>query len=220
MVNGASFRPGPVAAGELITIRGSGLGPADGVLSMWAFLGLVTTSLGGTEARFDGTRSVLLFAQDERVDAVVPLDTAGKETPPLLEVTWRDATPFSAPVAVTPVAPGIFIQSPADEGEGGAALLNPDGSMNSAGNPSPRGDGQIVRVWATGIARFAAADVTARIGDVDARVTYAGASPLQASGIYEVDIEVPAAAPSGPAVPLLIAINGFYSQPNVTMAVQ
>jgi len=60
--------------------------------------------------------------------------------------------------------------------------------------------------------------VTAKIGDLDAEVSYSGLAP-GFTGLYQVNVRVPDAVPAGATVPLVISINGRTSPP-VTIAVQ
>jgi uncharacterized protein (TIGR03437 family) len=57
-----------------------------------------------------------------------------------------------------------------------------------------------------------------RLGGAPAEVLYSGLAPGFV-GLYQVDVQVPAAAPSGSAVPLELSIGGAVSNV-VTIAVQ
>jgi uncharacterized protein (TIGR03437 family) len=54
IVNAASFRAGPVAPGEIITIFGTGFGPAD------------------TRVLFDGTPARMIYTVENQLSVIVP----------------------------------------------------------------------------------------------------------------------------------------------------
>ncbi len=56
------------------------------------------------------------------------------------------------------------------------------------------------------------------LGGVEAPVAFAGMSP-QFVAVYQVNVTVPADAPTGDAVPLIIEIGGKKSRDDVTIAV-
>jgi uncharacterized protein (TIGR03437 family) len=132
--------------------------------------------------------------------------------------------------------PGIYTLNQAGTGPG--ATLNQDGvTVNGPGKPAAKGsvvsvymtgegqttpggaDGAIIPSDATGLKKPNLA-VTATIGDVAAKVTYAGSAPGIVSGVMQVNVEIPANAPSGGAVPLVITVGTTPSQSLVTVAVQ
>jgi uncharacterized protein (TIGR03437 family) len=77
VVNGASQVGGPVSPGEIVTISGSNFGSGGLVSNPVDVNGYVTTSLGGTQALFDGVAAPLLSAQAGQVTAVVPYEVSG-----------------------------------------------------------------------------------------------------------------------------------------------
>jgi uncharacterized protein (TIGR03437 family) len=240
VLNAASLRPGPVAPGELVAIKASGLGPAQGVEFTPNAAGGVDPLLAGSSAYFGATAGPVLYAHDQQVNAVAPWGIAGQQNF-TLQMDYNGTKPFSAPVSVTAVSPGIFIKYSTGEGEGNGAIINQDGTINGPESPDrpahPAPRGSIVAIWGTGggVTTPAGVDgeqvkddgykipldtVSTRIGGITAKVTYAGGAPLLVSGVVQINVEVPADAPSGAAVPVQISIQGFNSQPNVTMAVQ
>ena len=62
------------------------------------------------------------------------------------------------------------------------------------------------------------ADPTVTIGSQAAAVSFSGLAPGFV-GLYQVNVAVPADAPSGDAIPLVLTINGVQSN-TVTLAVQ
>jgi uncharacterized protein (TIGR03437 family) len=59
---------------------------------------------------------------------------------------------------------------------------------------------------------------TVTIGDVPATVLFSGLAPTYV-GLYQINAQVPATAPSGDTVPLLVSIGGATAN-TVTIAVQ
>ena len=53
------------------------------------------------------------------------------------------------------------------------------------------------------------AAVSVQIGGVDAQVSYAGESPGLVSGALQINVQVPASAPAGNAVPMVLQISGL-----------
>ena len=62
--------------------------------------------------------------------------------------------------------------------------------------------------------------VTATIGGIAANVSYAGEAPDKTSGLQQINIRVPANAPTGPSVAIILTVNGVSSQSGATLAVQ
>ncbi|HXI41833.1 MAG TPA: hypothetical protein VNH83_17745, partial [Bryobacteraceae bacterium] len=78
-----------------------------------------------------------------------------------------------------------------------------DGSITSAAVlPKPIGK---VAVW---------------IGGVQAEVQYAGAAPDLVAGVLQVNARIPIGIATGPDVPILLDVDGFKSQADLTLAVQ
>ena len=74
-------------------------------------------------------------------------------------------------------------------------------------------------VIATGL-KTPVANVTATVGGVPATVVYAGTSPGIVNGVMQVNVTIPAGAPSGNTVPIVITVGTVSSQAGVTLAIQ
>lgn len=229
IVNGASFRQGPVAPGQIVSVFGSGMGPAVGVGARLNHAGLVDNSLSGTRVLFDGVAAPLFFARADQVNAVVPYAAYGKTSVTVLaEYNGTQTRAITMPVA--PAAPGLFTIG---SGSGQAALLNEDGSVNSAANPARKGT--VVVLYATGEGQTSPTGVdgklalppypvpvlpvTVTIGDVDAEIVYKGAAP-GFTGLFQVNARVPQNAASSNTAPVVLTVGGISSQPGVTLAVR
>jgi hypothetical protein len=68
----------PFAAGQIISIYGSQLGPVAGSGLQLGLGEVVTTSSGGTQVLFNGTAGPILYAGATQVNAVIPCESAGR----------------------------------------------------------------------------------------------------------------------------------------------
>ncbi len=125
--NAASGTAGTVAPGEIVTLRGYGLGPATAAV---ASSQAPVDQLGGTQVTFGGVAAPIFSAQSQQVTVQVPWEIAG-QTSTEVAVTYNGGPPAgssaSAPVVVAAAAPGIF------------AVANSDGTLNSPSNPAKAG---------------------------------------------------------------------------------
>jgi uncharacterized protein (TIGR03437 family) len=134
-------------------------------------------------------------------------------------------------VSVAQTNPGLFTLDASGQGPG--AVLNENGSVNSAEAPAPRGT--IVTIFGTGqgltdppweedeLAEEPFPEpvnpVAITIGGKMAEILYAGAAPGLA-GLVQINARVPTDVPPGEAVPVLVTIGDDTSQTGVTIAVQ
>ncbi len=231
VVNGASWQAGAVAPGEIVTLTGTGLGPAT-LVSFHIVDGQFTNTLAETQVLFDNIPAPLIYVHDRQASAIVPYAVAGTgET--RVEVQYRGARSSAVRAPVAGSAPGIFTAD--STGRGPGAILNQDYTVNAAGNPAVRGS--VVLIYATGEGetdpqvadgRLASAEelprprlpVEVKIGGAEAEVLYAGAAPGLVVGLLQVNVRVPEGAPSGNAVPVMLTVGTASSQPGVTMAVR
>ena len=230
-VSAASFLPGPIAPGEMVTIFGSAMASDTPAALTLNAAGLVDNELSGTRVLFDGQAAPLIYVSANQVSAVVPYALAGKPTTQLqIEYNGNQSTP--AVLQVAGAAPGLFTADSSGKGQG--AILNQDTSLNSPKTPATRGS--IVVLYATGegqttppgvdgkIAQSTLPkpnlSVSARIGGIDAEVLYAGAAPGLAAGVLQANLRIPMDVAVGDAVPIVLVVGGIASQPGVTLAVR
>lgn len=209
IVNGASFLPGPISPGEVVTLFGS----------IW------TTPV----ILFNGVPAPIIYAGQNQVNAVVPfgLDVSA---PAQVQIQQGGVIAnLSVPVAAA--SPGILTQSTTGTGPG--AILNDDYSVNSSSNPAARGS--VLQVYATGfgvlnplppdgqIATVLAtpgSSVTATIEGVAADVIYAGAAPGLINGAIQVNVQVPNNVNPNLAAAISVSMGGFTTQPGVTVSIR
>lgn len=220
VVNGANFESGPVAPGEIVTIRGSGLGPVEGAIYAVDNSGRVGDSLGGTQVLFDRTAAPILFAQAGQINTVVPYGVDGQAVTAIqVERAGQRSNTFTLTVAEA--APAIFTLSATGSGQG--AILNRDLSVNSPSNPAARGS--TVAIYATGEGQTEPPGVdglvaplrlplpqprlpvNVTIGGVEAEVVYAGGAPGLLAGVVQVNARVPIGITPGDAVEVKFVVG-------------
>lgn len=228
--NGASFLPTSVAPGQIISIRGSGMGPPTGIGTVLDISGLVDTLLAGTRVLFDGMAAPVLYASDGQVVAIVPYAIAGEKTTNLrLEFQGAISPAFNLEVA--PAAPGLFTADSSGHGQG--AILDQDFSPNSAVAPAEKGS--VIAIYGTGEGqtdppgidgliiddtwRTPVLPVSVTIGGQPAEVLYAGSAPGLVAGVLQVDARIPDGIDSSAQVPVILTVGATSSAPGVTVAV-
>jgi uncharacterized protein (TIGR03437 family) len=134
-------------------------------------------------------------------------------------------------------APGLFTQN--SSGKGLGAILNQDYSLNGPGNPAAKGG--IVQVYLTGEGQTNPPSVTGAIttatlpppqvtpapalpikvliGGQSAVYAYAGEAPGLVAGTMQLNVQIPANAPSG-ALSIQVSIGGNISQNGVLVSVE
>ncbi len=231
IVNAASYQGASVAPGEIVVVIGSNLGPAKLAGLQQDSRGFVSTSVAGTQVLFDGVAAPLGYTEAGFVSAVVPYEVAGKSSTQV-QVVYQGQSSNPVAMPVTLVMPAIFTADNTGQGQG--AILNQDGSVNSANNPAA--PGSIVFVFGTGegqtkpggvdgqpngapAATPLAQPVTATVGGTTAKVISAGGVPGLVAGVLEVDVQIPPGAAASNSAPVVITVGGATTQANVTLAV-
>jgi len=230
VVNAASFVGGAVAAGEIVTLFGTGIGP--GTLAGLGLTpaGFLDTYIGETTVYFDSVPAPVVYASAGQTSVIVPYSVAGRaSTQMVVEYQGRRSAAVAVPVAAA--APALFSFN--SSGKGGGAFLNQDSSVNTPENPADKGS--VVVLYGTGEGqtdppgvdgRIAAAvfpkplaTIGVRIGGIAAEILYAGAAPGLVAGVLQVNARIPAEAPSG-NVPVVLSAGAATSQPDITVAVR
>jgi uncharacterized protein (TIGR03437 family) len=212
VVNGASFRPGAIAAGEIFTVFGVGFGSPTRVL-------------------FDDVAAPVLYAGEGQLSAIVPYAAAGKTTT-RLRLEYLGVASNTLSVRVAPAAPAIF--SADSSGTGPGAILNQDFTLNTAQTPADRGS--IVQIFATGEGQTLPAGVDNKVAAPplpapilpvavtvagrQATVTYAGAAPGLVAGVFQINARVPQDVTPGPSVPVTIRVGEFPGPDGITLSVR
>ena len=209
-----------------ITLKGTGLGPATGVSAPG-----MAMQLGGSSVSVGGTAAYLTYAQDGQINVLVPFRVSGLSNT-TIQVTYSGVVGNSVTVPVVASSPGIFTQQ---YGPGQAWVVNQDSTFNSASNAAPRGT--YVAFWATGqgLVNTTLADgtqptgppyptpmlpVSVALGGVTVPAANIAFDGLIYRGEVQINVLIPANAPTGSAVPLVVTIGGASSRTEATIAIQ
>jgi uncharacterized protein (TIGR03437 family) len=233
VVNGASFAQGAVAPGQLFTIFGANLGPAtltfhDDLSWDQRFIG----AINGTEVLFDGVPAAMIYTSAGQIAGVVPYAVAGK-TSTNVQVLYEGVASQGVTVSVTDSDPAFFMAPVFSKTQ--IAAINKDGSNNSSAHPEARGNTLVMFATGEGQTTPAGIDgalaitaplphpnlaVSVTIGDIAAVVDYAGAAPGEIAGVMQLNVEIPANAPTGSAVPVKLMVGTNSSPASTTIAVK
>jgi uncharacterized protein (TIGR03437 family) len=216
--NAASGAASTVAPGEIVTLRGYGLGPATAAV---ASSQAPVDQLGGTQVTFGGIAAPVFSAQSQQVTVQVPWEIAGQTSTEVVVTYNGPPAVASAPVVVGPSTPGIY------------AVANSDGTLNSPSNPAKMGG--FIAIYGTGggvtnplgitgglwpittSLPTLALPVSVSIGGTNAIVLYAGSAPTLESGYFQINVSpvfgppalpLPAAAIASSAVNLVLTVGG------------
>jgi uncharacterized protein (TIGR03437 family) len=229
VASSASYVTGTVAPGEFVTLFGSAVGPANPATPT---PGTAPKILGGTTVTFDGIPAPILYTSATQTSVQVPYGIALPQT--VLQVTRNNVSSAATSVSSVPAFPGLFTAN--SSGKGQVAALNADGSLNGPSNPALRGS--FIVLYGTGEGRTSPISVEGTItpsvqplpqplfpvsvsfSGVAGTVLYAGETPTALAGLMQINAGIPLNAPTGPAVSVLVSINGQTSPGAVTVAIQ
>jgi uncharacterized protein (TIGR03437 family) len=233
IANAASGLGSQLAPGEIISIKGSGLGPGTPV--SFTLNSLTNPTLAGVQVTFNGFSGTLLYVSSTQINVTVPYEVAGLATTTII-VTYQGIPSAGIVQPVGLASLGLFTNNAT--GTGQASVLNQNYSYNTPASPASQGS--YIAVFATGggqtnpastdgqvtplaaVPLVLASSITATIGGKPATVVYAGAAPGLVTGVVQFNIQVPTGV-SGSALPIVVTINGIaagQSQANATVAVQ
>jgi uncharacterized protein (TIGR03437 family) len=183
----------------------------------------------------------MVYASDKQTSVLVPYEVAGRLTTSVV-VEYQGVQSAPLVYSVLPAVPGIYTQNYSGSGPG--AILNQDG-VTGNGPGTPAAKGSVVSVYMTGEGQTSPAGATgaiapvnvpvpwkqtplkatATVGGLPAVVQYYGSAPGEVSGVMQVNVQIPANAPTGP-LPIVITLTdpttglSYSSQAQVTVSVQ
>lgn len=219
--NAASSQSGAVSPGEYVSIYGSSLGPATGLLSDTMLKGL-----NGVKVTFSGIEAFLTYVSAIQVNALVPYGVSGNAD---VVVSYGGMNSAKFGLSVTDSAPGIFTQQ---YGGGPAWVVNQDQTWNSDQNAASRGSTVAFFATGQGLVDPAGTDgetiaspnfpkpklpVKVLFGSVQADDPVFDA--LIYTGVLQVNVRIPDNAPTG-KISLQLKIGNATSRQDVTVVVK
>jgi uncharacterized protein (TIGR03437 family) len=118
---------GAIAAGELIAIKGTNLGPASpasGTQFTVNAQGTVNSTLAGVQVTFDNIPGTPTFVSATQINVIVPWEIAGRTTTNMV-VSFNNTQSAPFQLQVTSVSPGIYTQNATGIGQAAAVNLSP-----------------------------------------------------------------------------------------------
>jgi uncharacterized protein (TIGR03437 family) len=229
VTSAASNLTGSIAPGEIVVLYHSGIGPAQLTQFSLNQGGMAGAQLDRAQVTFNGTPAPLLYTWTTQLAAVVPYSVTGASAQVRLTFRGQTSAPFNLQVASS--SPGIFTAD--STGRGQAAVLNENGTPNSAQNPAKIGSA--ITLFATGEGQTSppgvdgkpgsqplptpVLPVTVSIGGQPAEVVSKGGAPGMVAGVMEIKARIPSGATPGNAVPVAVQVGNVSSQSGVTVAV-
>lgn len=229
VVNAASYAIGaPVAPGSIAAVFGT-----FPISSTSAFTTLpLPTTLSGISLEFSGgVETPLFFVSSGQANIQVPWQVAGQKQVSL-SATVNGQTSVAVSVNVASFAPGIF--STNSQGTGQGAIIDSSYKLADSSNPAIAGS-TFIQIYCTGLGAVSnqppsgatapssplsmtTTAPTVTVGGVSAPVQFSGLAPGYV-GLYQVNVQMPAGAPAGNSVPVVMSIGGVTSN-TVTIAVR
>lgn len=229
VTNGASSLAGPIAAGEVVVLYGSGMGPAQLTQFRLNEAGSVGAQLADTQVLFNGIPAPILYTWTTQIGAIVPYSVPGTSAQVVVSYQGRSSVPVTVPIAAS--ASGLFTIDAT--GNGQAAATNQDGSRNSAANPARLGS--VLSLYATGEGQTFPAGidgkpasqpfpqpllpVTVAIGGQAGAVLYAGGALGLLPGVMQINVRIPNGIQPGNTVPVVLQVGSVSGEAGVTIAV-
>ncbi len=210
--NAASGTAGTVAPGEIVTLRGYGIGPATAAVAPSQ---APVEQLGGTQVTFGGIAAPVFSAQSQQVTVQVPWEIAGQTSTEVVVTYDGPPAVASIPVVVATAEPGIYV------------VANSDWTLNSPSNPAKAGG--LITIYGTGggvtnppgitggLWPITASlptltlPVSVTIGGTIAMVLYAGSAPTLESGYFQINVALPSGLQASSAVKLVVTVGGSSS---------
>jgi uncharacterized protein (TIGR03437 family) len=235
VANSASYQlPGEVSAGSWVSIFGDRLADSQQLAGSAPF----PPDLAGTQVLLGETALPVLFVSANQVNVLIPYSLSSSTNHPLL-IQRDNTSSVPYPVTQADVLPAIYSADATGTGLGAILIANTPYLAGPAGayaGSMPVQQGQYVSIYCSGLGPvtntppdgaaapsvppFANTILTpsVTIGGVAApTIQYSGLAPGLV-GLYQINVQVPANAPTGDAVKVVVSVNGVASN-TVTIAV-
>jgi len=213
VVNAAHLGSAGLSPGGLITIFGSNLANAPKPALPIPYL---PDELGGTSVMIGTFKAKLLYVSPTQINAQVPVELTSDSAQ--VKVLVNNLETDAVTLKVLPYDPGLFTAD--GDPAGLVAGLNPNLTPITVASPAKRGTiimlfgtgwGPVIPAVASG--QFAGTTVQTvqkpevQLSGWSIPVIYSGLSPGFV-GVYMVQFQIPADAPTGDAVPVVLGIGG------------
>jgi len=238
VLSSASFLQGTTSPGEIVTIFGLGLGPANLTLfdpSTPPIPTALPATAPSTTVTVNGTPAPLLYTSATQIACIVPYSVTG--TTAQFAVSYGGVSSQAFTVTLAPTNPGIYTVAASGQGQG--AILNynattNDYTINSSNTAAAKGSTVVMYLTGAGAMTSSVSNQlipasppvtpvqtpTVQIGGQGATVLAAQAPPGSVPGLLQLNVQVPSTVTSGNAVPVLISVGGVSTQTGVTMAIR
>ena len=183
--------------------------------TMLTAFGIYPDCTSGALVTVDGSPTTVFYSSPTQVNFLFPQSVSGEESASL-QIQCGGLKSAVLKVPVLNLAPAIFTVG--QNGTGQAATVNtaaPGSTIQIYGT----GFGMLDPAGSDGL-RHLALPVTATIGGIPATVLFAGEAPGTTTGLQQINVQIPANAPSGAKVPLQLMVGGVTTQAGVTLSIQ
>jgi uncharacterized protein (TIGR03437 family) len=217
VVTNAAYGTYAVAPAAIVSIWGTDL--AAGPVS--AASQPLPLSLGDISATLQDAKGArfpipLLYVSRNQVNAIIP---SGAATGIGTITLTCGSTTFTGTVTINKVAPGLFTATQNGQGPAAAQAVNNQGYVHTyrctapaSCSPAPIDVNAYphLTLYGTGIRGATRANISVKIGNVEARVTFAGAQG-QYAGLDQVNVDLPASLKGRGQLVVTITANGQSS---------
>jgi uncharacterized protein (TIGR03437 family) len=245
VVSSASLTTQSAVAGSLMSIFGAGLAYQSGTGGTYP--NIWPGWLFGTSVTLNGSPTPLMWISPTQVNIQIPWEAAGL-TQATLTLTRNELAAQPVTIQLAPVAPGLFTMNGDGTGQAAALIAGASTIAAAAGafpGSRPAQAGEYVSFYGTGLGAVDQPQplvdgqstpsrdapfqpftpiyyptlqaATVSIGGQPATVQFAGLAP-NLIGVYQINVQIPANAPAGAAVPVQLSI-GNVTAPVVTIAI-
>jgi uncharacterized protein (TIGR03437 family) len=204
LTSAATYSGDAIAPGELVAMFGSKIGPDVALGMELDERGDITRSLAGFSVSVDGLPAPILYAAPGQINFVVPFGI--RDADQVHVELRRDSAVLSAfDKSTHPTWVGLFQAHATLIGPRALAVINQDGTPNSASNPAALGT--VISLYGTGFGAMApqamdgarlplpestpVANVTVKVNDLPAQVEYLGNAPALVQGVVQVNVRLP-----------------------------
>jgi uncharacterized protein (TIGR03118 family) len=211
-----------VAPGGFVSIYGTNLAATTRTWTTADFVsGKLPTTIDGISATVDGKPAYIYYVSPLQIDLIAPADTT--QGPVNVVVTNNGLVSATASVTLATYAPGFFIIPKSNY----IAALHPNNTVVGPATlfpniSTPAKSGEIISLYATGMGPVSPVEdglvvltsanttttPTVTINGVAATVSFSG---MTMSGLYQVNVAVPANTPNGDQT-VILTIGGAKTQ--------